>query len=570
MLFFFPLQGVTLGQDTVPPAEVGGVEIVLGGDDVVVSWDPVTTDVLGSPESISHYNVYRSDWASFVPDRNLHSNIRGRSAGLSFIDQQAALRSPVTEFYLVTAVDPAGNEGPFGPDLPGDPVGTITDPAAGATITGSDLLVVGTVNDRGVEVLVNGTPAVVGLDLGQGGGDPGSGAVLWSVTIPISAGTGSKSITATFIDPLGNSSQDSLSVTRSPDGCTSLPDGTPCSDGIACTQGDRCSSGACVGVAQDVLCNGPDENYDADCDRGRCEPPAGCVAGFETVAESYCCDGSNQTGFCAGGVDAFTCTRDITCDGTGGCGFADDSICPGQDDSDADCTHGGGCVGAGGDADGCGLSGPEFSGSPCEGGFECSTADFCNGAGNCIPGGLDDTVCPNRNDSDADCVRGFCSPTGSCDTQFETSGGSCEGGFECSTADFCNGAGACIAGGLSDALCPNQNNADADCTRGFCQPSGFCGTTNEALGSPCDGGFECSTVDTCSFGTCQPGGLSDALCPNQNNADADCLREFCTGAGACSPANEPLSSPCDDGNSCTSADRCSFGICSGTPIPGCN
>ncbi len=568
MIFLCPLQGEAFGQDTVPPAEVDGVLVSLTGADVVLTWDPVSLNLLGDPETISHYNIYRSESPSFIPDRILRSNIRGRSAGPSFTDQQAALRLPAVEFYLVTAVDPAGNEGPFGPDLPGDPVGSITDPAPGMTITGSALLVVGTVNDRGAEVLVNGTPAVVGIDLG-GGGDPGAGQVPWSVTIPISAGTGSKSITATFVDILGNSSQDSLSVTRVSAGCASLPDGTPCSDGIACTQGDRCEGGACAGAAQDLLCNDADENFDADCGRDRCEPPAGCVPGFETMSESYCCDGTNQTGFCAGGIDAYPCTRDVTCDGTGGCGFADDSFCPGTDDSDADCIHGGGCVGAGGDAAGCGLSGPELSGSPCEGEYECSTADFCDGAGNCIPAGLDDSICPNRIDSDDDCVRGFCGPAGSCQIQFETSGSGCEGGFECSTADFCNGAGTCIAGGLTDSLCPNQNNADVDCKRGFCLATGLCGLTNESLGSPCDGGFQCSTADTCSFGTCQPGGLSDALCPNQNNADADCLRQFCTGTGACSPANEPLGSPCSDGNSCTSGDSCSFGTCSGTPIPGC-
>lgn len=612
-------------QDTTDPAEVSELQIVTIGQDLVLTWDPVTLDVLGGSESTSHYRIYRSDSPSFVPDRIFHSNLRAESAGSSLTDQQAALRDLPIEFYLVTAVDLAGNEGPFGADVPGDPQGAVIDPPDGASILAATVLVRGTVNDRNAEVRVNGVQAVVGIDLSTSGLQP-IDPVPWSVEVTLPPGLGIKTIDTVISDQLGNTDGDTRSVNRQAGDCSGSPDGTPCDDGVSCTRGDRCESGACAGAPWDFPCNAVTENFDEDCARAACNPSVGCVAGFEPSGDSYCCTGTNMTGFCSGGVDAFLCTRDIQCDGAGSCGVNDASFCPNQNDSDADCKVGGPCIGAGGDANGCGVQGDEPFGSPCDlgtvcstadfcsggtcntgglddslcpnqndadddcvrgactgsgtcilvdesfgtpcnGGFECTTSDFCS-AGTCVPDGFDHSVCPNRNDSDADCITGSCGATGFCVLGNETAGSPCDGGFECSTADTCS-AGICVAGGLDNDLCPNRDDSDADCIRGTCGSSGSCTFMNETFGSPCDGGFQCSTADTCSAGTCQAGGLNNALCGNQDDSDADCKRGVCQPGGVCGLANESFGSACSDGNACTSGDRCVSGACSGTPIPGC-
>lgn len=54
-------------QDTTDPAEVSELQIVTSGQDLVLTWDPVTLDVLGGSESTSHYRIYRSDSPSFPP-----------------------------------------------------------------------------------------------------------------------------------------------------------------------------------------------------------------------------------------------------------------------------------------------------------------------------------------------------------------------------------------------------------------------------------------------------------------------------------------------------------------------
>jgi hypothetical protein len=76
-----------------------------------------------------------------------------------------------------------------------------------------------------------------------------------------------------------------------------------------------------------------------------------------------------------------------------------------------------------------------------------------------------------------------------------------------------------------------------------------------AEGTACDDGNACTTNDRCASGTCVSGG--DQSCPDPG---------VCA-VGRCDPllgcASDPLpdGTPCDDGDRCTKRDACSGGVC---------
>ncbi len=95
--------------DVTRPAEVGGVTAARAGQDVALAWDPVTTDAAGNPEAAASYQVYRGTAPDFVPDRAGGSNRIGSVPGPAFTDAGAGSVA-LPYFYLVTALDGAGNE----------------------------------------------------------------------------------------------------------------------------------------------------------------------------------------------------------------------------------------------------------------------------------------------------------------------------------------------------------------------------------------------------------------------------------------------------------------------------
>jgi len=72
----------------------------------------------------------------------------------------------------------------------------------------------------------------------------------------------------------------------------------------------------------------------------------------------------------------------------------------------------------------------------------------------------------------------------------------------------------------------------------------------------CNDGNACTTNDRCSSGVC----AGTAMACNDNNA---CTTDSCSN-GVCQYVNNTLA--CNDGNACTTSDRCSNGVCSGTAI----
>ncbi len=100
---------LTLAADVTAPARVTGLSVTKDAGDALLSWNEVTTDATGNPETIDHYRIFRGESPDFVPDKSGGSNQVGTSATTSFTDPGAA--SGTTHYYYrVTAVDTAGNE----------------------------------------------------------------------------------------------------------------------------------------------------------------------------------------------------------------------------------------------------------------------------------------------------------------------------------------------------------------------------------------------------------------------------------------------------------------------------
>lgn len=131
--------------------------------------------------------------------------------------------------------------------------------------------------------------------------------------------------------------------------------------------------------------------------------------------------------------------------------------------------------------------------------------------------------------------------------------GKCSKVCDSKAADGCQ-SGQCVCG-TSGVECV----AGLNCQKGKCQ-------CISGGGSRCTG--------CCQNNTCYPpgttGGQSAKRCGAKGNTCQSCDdSKFCTFdgcsiAGACYHANQPSTMTCDDNDICTSADKCSVGVCKGT------
>lgn len=113
-----------------------------------------------------------------------------------------------------------------------------------------------------------------------------------------------------------------------------------------------------------------------------------------------------------------------------------------------------------------------------------------------------------------------------------------------------NACGAC--GPIPPEAC--GNSSDDDCDGSTDEGCGACATE----GAVCDDGVACTTNDRCSGGACA--GTPDLT---RCTPSGQCFSASCTASGC---VNSPRSGPCDDGNSCTTSDACSGGLCRGSPL----
>ena len=97
------LLGRQCGIKPIEAFNASGLASTLGGE------APAFKDRTGQEETIDHYKIYRGEEPTFIPDKAGGSNLIGTSVTESFSDP-----FPMTNdnpyFYIVTAVDTAGNE----------------------------------------------------------------------------------------------------------------------------------------------------------------------------------------------------------------------------------------------------------------------------------------------------------------------------------------------------------------------------------------------------------------------------------------------------------------------------
>jgi len=372
-------------------------------------------------------------------------------------------------------------------------------------------------------------------------------------------------------------------------GCAGQPDGTACDDGDPCTVGTTCLGGACVGSPRDCSA------YDGTCTVGTCNPANGLCYGAATNEGGACDDGEACTtgDVCTAGVCEGT--ADPACAAGGGdcTGQPDGIACDDGDPCTVNTTcYGGYCTGLPKDCSALdapcqvgvcqAVSGDCIAqntneGGVCDDGNSCTTGDVCSGG-----------VCAGS--PDPTCVVG----AGDCGGYPD--GTACDDGNACTLSDVCTG-GACVGQ-------PKDCSAlDGACTVGQCNPaSGACVVASKNEGGVCDDGDSCTTGDTCQSGVCV--GTTDPTCagpctgqPNGtpcddgdpctvNNTcqsgvctgtafDCSALDTACTvglcdsGTGGCIQAPANNGGACDDGDTCTFADTCQDGVCSGTADPLC-
>ena len=100
--------------------------------------------------------------------------------------------------------------------------------------------------------------------------------------------------------------------------------------------------------------------------------------------------------------------------------------------------------------------------------------------------------------------------------------------------------------------CDDQNS----CTVDVLNADGSCSHSQRGDGEACDDGNKCSTGDLCISAMCV--GSGSAYCGDGNDCTTDACDPLQTGDG-CKHVNNLL--PCDDGDACTTGDKCTSGAC---------
>jgi len=102
-----------------PPRTIQDLTLTRSGDDLVLAWSAVTTNIYGNPATVDHYNVYRDGNPAFIPADSVNRiAVVPAGASPSFTHAGGALTAD-DGFYLVSAVDSDGFASGLGSDLPG-------------------------------------------------------------------------------------------------------------------------------------------------------------------------------------------------------------------------------------------------------------------------------------------------------------------------------------------------------------------------------------------------------------------------------------------------------------------
>jgi hypothetical protein len=363
---------------------------------------------------------------------------------------------------------------------------------------------------------------------------------------------------------------------------------TTCGDaGTECTVQDTCDgAGTCTDngfESAGTSCNG----VAGECEvQDTCNGSGSCSDnGFQSVGTSCngvagecevqdTCDGSgscSDNGFQSVGTScngvAGECEVQDTCDGSGSCsdnGFQSAGSSCG--DAGTACIVQDTCDGSGS----CTDNGFASSGTSCNGvAGECEVQDTCDGSGSCSDNGFA-SAGSNCGDAGTACiVQDTCDGSGTCtDNGFESAGTSCNGvAGECEVQDTCDGSGSCSDNGF-ESVGTSCNGVAGECeVQDTCDGSGSCSDNGfESAGTSCNGvAGDCEVQDTCDgSGSCSDNGHKAAGVACGDPGDQCVLADTCDGSGSCTDNGfEDNGTSCDDGNSCTTPDACSLGLCVG-------
>jgi hypothetical protein len=296
-------------------------------------------------------------------------------------------------------------------------------------------------------------------------------------------------------------------------------------DGKACDENSDCKSKNCVdGVCCNSACGGSNKN---DCQT--------CIAKEGASADGVCTPRTGRT--CN---DGNACTKvDLCVDSPAGsvCSGTMPTVCKPLDQ----CHVAGVCNPANGTCSN--PNAPDTT--PCTDGNMCTTTDQCT-AGKCVPGAAKACPAPGPCQNVCDPTTGMCNPP-------KPAGTKCDDGNKCTTGqDTCNAMGMCTG---KAKVCTAQDTCHL---AGTCDPTtGVCSNPAKMPGTPCEKGNKCLTGDACNAaGVCVEGTTAVVCGPNtckQCNEDT----------GTCTGANKPGDTPCDDGNKCTTGEKCGGGTCKG-------
>lgn len=144
----------------------------------------------------------------------------------------------------------------------------------------------------------------------------------------------------------------------------------------------------------------------------------------------------------------------------------------------------------------------------------------------------------------------------------------CIADADCSDANACNGVEVCVGNGCQAGTAPSCGGETA-CTVSSCDATLGCLTQSKGDGTSCDDGNPTTTADRCTAGVCtgtpEPSGGGGPACDVAACEDGDpCTTNSCS-QGACVSEPAPNGTACDDGDATTVADMCTAGACSGTP-----
>ena len=210
-----------------------------------------------------------------------------------------------------------------------------------------------------------------------------------------------------------------------------------------------------------------------------------------------------------------------------------------------------------------GSSTPAKAGTACDDGKACSAGDKCDAAGAC-QAGTDANYGKDKDGKTNTCLLCLCANNadGTCANITTASNTKCDDGNACTSGDSCQAGGVCLG---AAKLCDDPTTT---CYNNTCDAAtGQCGKVAKASadGLFCDDGNACTSDEKCATGDCAGG--STVVC----NDNSPCTTDACDKVKGCvfTPVAIPVGTTvaCDDNDKCTDNDVClKSGSCKGTDV----